>query len=70
MLAVGEKDQSYEVLKQAVIRHPELLKIGCFGSYAGGDWGLGSDLDLVVVVAEAGWPFCKVMTTEVDLVYP
>jgi hypothetical protein len=33
--------------------HPELLRLGYFGSYARGDWGVGSDLDLVAVVAEA-----------------
>ena len=28
-------------------RRPELLKLGYFGSYARGDWGVGSDLDQV-----------------------
>ena len=37
--------------------HPELLRLGCFGSYARGDWGPGSDLDLVAVVQAAGEPF-------------
>jgi hypothetical protein len=31
-------------------RHPELVRLGYFGSYARGDWGVGSDLDLVAVV--------------------
>lgn len=31
-------------------RHPELLRLGYFGSYARGDWGVGSDLDIVAVV--------------------
>lgn len=35
---------------------PELLKIGVFGSYARGDWGVGSDLDLVAVVSRARAP--------------
>jgi predicted nucleotidyltransferase len=34
-------------------RHPELVRLGCFGSYARGDWGPGSDLDLVAVVRES-----------------
>ncbi len=38
-------------------RHPEVLRIGYFGSYARGDWGPGSDLDLIVVVRAAGEPF-------------
>jgi predicted nucleotidyltransferase len=33
-------------------RHPELRRLGYFGSYARGDWGVGSDLDLVAVVRE------------------
>ncbi|MGC9530666.1 MAG: nucleotidyltransferase domain-containing protein [Candidatus Bipolaricaulaceae bacterium] len=32
---------------------PNVLRIGYFGSYARGDWGVGSDLDLVIVVREA-----------------
>jgi len=31
-------------------RHPELTRLGYFGSYARGDAGVGSDLDLVAVV--------------------
>ncbi len=38
-------------------RHPELVRLGCFGSYARGDQGPGSDLDLVAVVREAEEPF-------------
>ena len=38
-------------------RRPELRRLGFFGSYGRGDWGPGSDVDLVVVVAEAREPF-------------
>jgi hypothetical protein len=31
-------------------RHPELRKLGYFGSYARSDWGVGSDLDLVGIL--------------------
>ncbi len=31
-------------------RHPEVVRLGCFGSFARGDWGTGSDLDLLVIV--------------------
>lgn len=34
----------------ATERHPELLRLGVFGSYARRDAGVGSDLDLVAVV--------------------
>lgn len=37
--------------------HADVLQIGYFGSYARGDWGVGSDLDVVVVVARAEQPF-------------
>jgi uncharacterized protein len=38
-------------------RHPELCKLAYFGSYARGDWGVGSDLDLVAIVKESAEPF-------------
>ncbi len=37
--------------------HPEVLRVGCFGSAARGDWGVGSDLDLLVIVAHSDKPF-------------
>jgi predicted nucleotidyltransferase len=41
----------------AAVAHPEVLRIGYFGSYARGNWGVGSDLDLVVVVERSDLPF-------------
>lgn len=37
--------------------HPNLLRLGVFGSYARGDAGVGSDLDLVAVVEDSEQPF-------------
>ena len=37
--------------------HPELLRLGVFGSYARGNWGVGSDLDLIAIVSKATDPF-------------
>lgn len=37
--------------------HDEVVRIGYFGSYARGDAGVGSDVDLVVVVAASDRPF-------------
>jgi uncharacterized protein len=34
----------------------EVLRIGYFGSYARGDWGVGSDLDVVVVITASDTP--------------
>jgi len=36
---------------------PDLVRVGCFGSYARGDWGVGSDLDLVAIVGDSDLPF-------------
>jgi len=38
-------------------RHPELVALGCYGSYARGDWGVGSDLDVVAIVERCDAPF-------------
>lgn len=37
----------------------DVSAIGCFGSYARGDSGFGSDLDLVVLVDESERPFVE-----------
>lgn len=39
------------------LRHPGLVRLGWFGSYARGDDGVGSDLDLVAVVESSDEPF-------------
>lgn len=39
--------------------HPELARFGYFGSYARGDAGVGSDLDLVAVVTHSARPFAE-----------
>ena len=36
---------------------PGVRRIGYFGSYARGDWGVGSDLDVVIVVTSSDQPF-------------
>jgi predicted nucleotidyltransferase len=38
-------------------RHPGLLRLGYFGSYARGDWGVGSDVDLIALVETSALPF-------------
>lgn len=40
-------------------RHPSLLRFGYFGSYARGDWGVGSDVDLIAIVAQTAVPFVE-----------
>ena len=38
-------------------QQPEVIRIGYFGSYARGDWGVGSDLDLILVIESSEQPF-------------
>lgn len=42
---------------QEAPRHSGLLRLGYFGSYARGDAGVGSDLNLVAVVESSQEPF-------------
>ena len=37
----------------------EILRAGHFGSYARGDWGVSSDLDLILIVRSADQPFWR-----------
>ena len=48
-------------------RRSELKRLGYFGSYARGDWGVGSDLDLIAVVENTPEPFeRRVLNWELD----
>lgn len=40
-------------------RYPAVVRIGLFGSYARGDWGGGSDIDLVIILRETAIPFIE-----------
>lgn len=42
---------------QAARGREDVVRIGYFGSYARGDWGPGSDVDLVVIVKRSPRPF-------------
>ena len=35
----------------------EIVRIGAFGSFARGEWGFGSDLDLLIIVRDSDRPF-------------
>jgi hypothetical protein len=52
------REEVEEALKAWLARHPipGLLALGYFGSYARGDHGVGSDLDLVLVVGHSELP--------------
>ncbi len=53
--AVGAAVRAFAHAEAA--RRPELVRLGYFGSYARGDDGPGSDLDLVAVVRGDPGPF-------------
>jgi hypothetical protein len=38
-------------------QRPHVVRIGYFGSYARGDAGVGSDLDLIIILARSEAPF-------------
>jgi len=37
-------------------KRKDVLNIGYFGSYARGDWGVGSDLDIIVILERSDLP--------------
>ena len=44
-------------MKKVLRNRTDVLRIGYFGSYARGDWGVGSDLDLLIIVQDSDQPF-------------
>jgi HEPN domain-containing protein len=44
--------------RQALYR-PEILQVGYIGSNARGDWGVGSDLDLILIIESSEEPFWR-----------
>jgi uncharacterized protein len=50
-------DSLRDWVKQLASQRPELLRAGFFGSYARGDWGVSSDLDVILIVSQSQAPF-------------
>ncbi|MFH0824916.1 MAG: nucleotidyltransferase domain-containing protein [Pseudomonadota bacterium] len=47
----GRVDEAVRLWAKAIVSsRPDIIRLGYFGSYARGDWGVGSDLDMVAVV--------------------
>jgi len=44
-------------VKEEIGKHPELRRLGYYGSYARDDWGVGSDLDIIAIVENSPHPF-------------
>src|SRR5262245_56998685 len=43
--------------QQEIPLHAGVVRFGCFGSYARGDWGVGSDIDLIALVVNSSETF-------------
>ena len=53
-------DQAVRRWAKEVVRTRESVRrIGYFGSYARGNWGVGSDLDVIIIVGESNQPFAR-----------
>ncbi|MBI5286660.1 MAG: nucleotidyltransferase domain-containing protein [Deltaproteobacteria bacterium] len=51
-------DQAVRRWAEEVVRtRRDVERIGYFGSYARGDWGVGSDLDLIIIVKYSNLSF-------------
>jgi len=48
-----------EWIGRVISTQPGVEAVGFFGSYARGDWGVGSDLDIVVLMDSVREPFEK-----------
>jgi predicted nucleotidyltransferase len=52
-----EVDRAVRRWAERVATRPEVQAVGYFGSYARDAWGVGSDVDLVIVLGDAREPF-------------
>jgi hypothetical protein len=56
-------DQVHEAVctwaKNQAFQRPEILQDGYISSYARGDWGVGSDLDLIIIIESSEEPFWR-----------
>ena len=51
------RQAAQEWAEDRVQKRPDIVCIAYFGSYARRDWGVGSDLDLLVVIEASDLPF-------------
>ena len=55
----GVRGAARRWVKEMVAQRPDIVRVGYFGSYARGDWGVGSDLDMIIVVKGSDVAFEK-----------
>lgn len=46
-------------VKEVVEKRKDIVKIGYFGSYAKGNYGVGSDLDIIIILEKSSLPFME-----------
>ena len=44
-------------LKKEMASHPQIVRMGYFGSFSKDNWGVGSDLDLIAIIQDSSIPF-------------
>ena len=50
-------ESALQIWARSVLERDDVTRVGFFGSYARGDWGVGSDVDVVVVLTKSSIPF-------------
>ena len=45
--------------RRRAAKRPQVLRVGYLGSYARGDWGVGSDVDLLIIVNDTERSFLE-----------
>jgi hypothetical protein len=50
-------DRAVKQWAEVAVTWPDVVRIGYAGSYARGDWGPGSDVDIVIVMRQSLLPF-------------
>jgi predicted nucleotidyltransferase len=50
-------DRAVRQWAERAATRPHVVRVGYAGSYARGDWGPGSDVDIVIVVRDSAAPF-------------
>ena len=50
-------ESALQIWARRVLERGDVRRVGFFGSYARGDWGVGSDVDVVVVLSKTSLPF-------------
>lgn len=63
VLVWPDRQEVERALEQWVQKHVrgrrDVLRVGYFGSYARDDWGVGSDLDLLILLDDSELPFAR-----------